>query len=146
VRLVLVEKRRDRVERLLSELRRVLDDPMPGGEYRGEALHVLVRCGACETMLPQALVDAGAVDGPTRAVLDSFGGGSTQQLLRQFAARPAGEVLVTVDPQHFVRRRLLAAVRHQNTLATLGLEPRVVAQSTDDLVADLDAIDREEQQ
>ncbi|MGH3585483.1 MAG: three-Cys-motif partner protein TcmP, partial [Pseudonocardia sp.] len=103
-RFVLVEKRADRVARLLEELRRELDHPMPNGEYRDATLHVLVRRGACEVRLPQALTDTGAWEyGPILAVLDSFGGGSTQRLLRQFADHRGGEVLVTVDPQHFVR-------------------------------------------
>jgi three-Cys-motif partner protein len=44
-RFVLVEKRADRVVRLLEELRRELNDPMPEGEYRDATLHVLVRRG-----------------------------------------------------------------------------------------------------
>jgi len=102
-RLVLVEKRADRAARLVDELRRHLDHPMPQGEYRDDTLHVLVRQGTCETTLPQALTDAAAWDAPILAVLDSFGGGSTQHLLSQFAGKKACEVLVTVEPQHFVR-------------------------------------------
>jgi three-Cys-motif partner protein len=102
-RFVLVEKRSDRVARLLEELRRELNHPMPNGQYHDATLHMIVRQGECETTLPQALTDAGAWEAPILAVLDSFGGGSTQQLLRQFANQRGGEVLVTVEPQHFVR-------------------------------------------
>lgn len=102
-RLVLVEKRPDRVARLLDEFRRELNHPMPDGEYEDATLRILVRKGPCNTALPPALNHIGAWDGPVLAVLDSFGGGNTQDLLRHFAGRAAGEVIVTVDPQHFVR-------------------------------------------
>ena len=103
-RFVLVEKRTDRAARLLDELRCELGDPMPAGEYRDALLHVVVRQGACESTLPQALKEVGAWDAPILAVLDSFGGGSTQRLLRQFADRKGCEVIVTVEPQHFARQ------------------------------------------
>ncbi len=103
VRFVLVEKRRDRVEQLLTEFRRELAHPMPGGEYRDAALHILVRQGTCEDTLPGLLAHVDAKKAPVLGVLDSFGGGSTQQLIRRFARQKGGEVVITVEPQHFVR-------------------------------------------
>lgn len=102
-RFVLVEKRRDRVEQLLTEFRRELAHPMPDGEYRDAALHVLVRQGTCEDTLPGQLAQVNAKTAPVLGVLDSFGGGSTQQLIRRFARQRGGEVVITVEPQHFVR-------------------------------------------
>lgn len=103
VRMVFVEKRRDRVEELIRQLSHKLGHPMTNGEYRDRNLHVLVRQGPCETTLPTALNEVSAGGAPILAVLDSYGGGSTQALLRRFASRNACEVLVTVEPQHFVR-------------------------------------------
>jgi len=103
VRFVLVEKRRDRVEQLLTEFRRELDHPMPDGEYRDPTLHVLVCQGTCEDTLPGLLRRVGAAQAPVLGMLDSFGGGSTQALIERFARQKAGEVVITVEPQHFVR-------------------------------------------
>lgn len=102
-RFVLVEKRGDRVEQLLAEFRRELDDPMPDGEYRDPTLHVIVKRGTCEDTLPSLLSGIGARVAPVLGVLDSFGGGSTQQLVSRFARQKGGEVVITVEPQHFVR-------------------------------------------
>lgn len=102
-RFVLVEKRRDRFERLVVEFERELGRPLPGGEYRDPSLHIVVRHGECESALPQALTDVGAWDAPILVVLDSFGGGCTRTLLEAFAPRRGCEVLTTVEPQHFVR-------------------------------------------
>jgi hypothetical protein len=73
---VLIEKRADRVARLLEELRRELGHAMPDGEYRDATLHVVVKQGACESALPRALDEVGAWKAPILAVLDSFGGGN----------------------------------------------------------------------
>jgi three-Cys-motif partner protein len=105
VRFVLVERRRDRVECLISRFEAELGAELPGGFYcdRDRHLTVLIRQGDCERDLPQALADVGAWNTPMLAVLDSFGGGCTQDLLRQFARNKAGEVLTTTEPQLFVR-------------------------------------------
>lgn len=102
-RFVLVEKRRDRVEELITRFRNELGDPMPDGEYRDPTLHVLIRQGTCEQTLPQLLGAVGAARAPVLGVLDSFGGGSTSDLIAKFARQRSGEVLTTVEPQHFVR-------------------------------------------
>lgn len=101
--MLLVETRRDRVNRLIDEFERELDAPMPDGEYRDDSLHVVVRRGECETALPQLLTEIGAWNDPILAVLDSFGGGTTQHLIGRFDKETGHEVLLTVDPQHFVR-------------------------------------------
>lgn len=103
MRFVFVEKRSDRARELLDQLRSELADPMPDGYYRDAGVEVSVTPGACEKTLPDALTRAHAWRAPVLAVLDSFGGGSTQALLHRFAAHQGGEVLVTVEPQHFVR-------------------------------------------
>ncbi|MGH3615257.1 MAG: three-Cys-motif partner protein TcmP [Pseudonocardia sp.] len=103
LRMLLVEKRRDRVEKLVEQFRGELNDPMPTGEYRDACLHVIVRQGECETTLPELMDDTRAWNDPVLGVLDSFGGGSTQRLLRRFDKATGHEVLLTVDPQHFVR-------------------------------------------
>lgn len=102
-RFVFVEKRPDRVRELLAQLREELADPITDGEYRDASLHVLVKQGTCEQTLPALLHQVGAKGAPLLGVLDSFGGGSTSDLVARFARQKAGEVLVTVEPQHFVR-------------------------------------------
>jgi len=103
VRFVLIERRRDRMESLIAQFERELDSALPDGWYHDGKLTVLIRRGDCEQDLPQALADAGAWNTPILAVLDSFGGGCTRSLLERFATQRAGEVLTTVEPQHFVR-------------------------------------------
>ena len=103
MRFVLVEKRRDRVESLIAQVERELGHPLPGGEYRDDTLHVLIRKGNCETTLPELLRHVGAKDAPVLGILDSFGGGSTQDLIARFNRQKASEVVITVEPQHFVR-------------------------------------------
>lgn len=102
-RFVLVEKRADRVAELLARFRDELGDPMRGGEYRDPSLHVIVQQGTCEQTLPELLRRVGVGRFPLLGVLDSFGGGSTSDLIGKFARQKAGEVLTTVEPQHFVR-------------------------------------------
>lgn len=103
VRFVLIERRRDRVDSLIAQFEHELNTALPGGWYRDRQLTVLIRRGDCERDLPQALAAAGAWGAPILAVLDSFGGGCTRNLLQRFATNRATEVLTTVEPQHFVR-------------------------------------------
>lgn len=102
-RFVLVEKRADRARELVARFRDELGDPMRDGQYRDSSLHVLIRQGTCEQTLPELLHRVGAARAPLLGVLDSFGGGSTSDLIGRFARQKAGEVLTTVEPQHFVR-------------------------------------------
>lgn len=105
VRFVFIDKRADRVAHLINRVEAELDVRLSHGRYidRDRTLTILIGQGDCERDLPHALTDVGAWNAPILAVLDSFGGGCTQDLLRRFARNKAGEVLTTTDPQHFVR-------------------------------------------
>ncbi|MGH4017872.1 MAG: three-Cys-motif partner protein TcmP [Pseudonocardiaceae bacterium] len=103
VRFVLIDKRRDRVDSLRRQFEAALGAALPGGWYHDQQLTVLIRRGDCEQDLPEALAEVGAWNSPILAVLDSFGGGCSRELLTLLAQNRAGEVLTTVEPQHFVR-------------------------------------------
>ena len=64
---------------------------------------VQVQQGRCEPTLEQLLDQTGAWGHPMLVVLDTFGGAVSARLLRRIAKNPAGETIVTIQPQHFAR-------------------------------------------
>lgn len=102
VRLLFMEKRRDRCEYLQGELERRFGSlgelPVWAQPYHGEA-------GADAEGLLQ---DAGAWGHPILAIFDSWGNVNVPlQLIRRLARNPASEVIVTFGPNWFNRREKL---------------------------------------
>jgi len=64
---------------------------------------VRVELGSCEPTLENLLDASGAWGHPMLVVLDTFGGAVPARLLQRVAANVASEVLVTIQPQYFLR-------------------------------------------
>jgi three-Cys-motif partner protein len=66
-------------------------------------IDVAVATERCEPHLRTMLTEHGAWGHPVLAVLDTFGGSVSVDLLRTIAANPGSEVIITVQPQYFTR-------------------------------------------
>ncbi len=71
--------------------------------YREHAIDVRVVHGECEPALERLLDETGAWGHPMLVVLDTFGGAVSARLVARVAGNPAGEVIVTFQPQYFAR-------------------------------------------
>jgi hypothetical protein len=60
--------------------------------------------GTCAELMERNLTELGAWGQPILAVLDSFGNAPVpHQLIKHLATNPSSEVIVTLQPQHFIR-------------------------------------------
>lgn len=81
--------------------------------WRHEArVHVEVREGRCEPTLEQLLTDHAAWGHPILAVLDTWGGAVSAQLIQRFAGNKSSEVIVTIQPQYFARFAEVKDIEH----------------------------------
>lgn len=88
------------VDRLEKELKRVF----PRRPRSWDQMPVWIRKGKCEDLLEQELDKIQAWDSPILAVLDSWGNAPVPySFLQRIAANKGSEVIVTFQPQHFVR-------------------------------------------
>ena len=91
----------ERCTRLLTERLKVEFPRRPRSE---ECMPVSILDGACADMLEGTLDSLGAWGHPIFANLDSWGNAPVPyRLLQRVAANIASEVIVTLQPQHFVR-------------------------------------------
>jgi three-Cys-motif partner protein len=102
VRIIYMEKRRDRFDHLQSELERkfgsLLELPVLTEAVQGEA----------GTDSERLLDEAGAWGSPILAIFDSWGNVNVpMRLMKRIAANPSSEVIVTFGPNWFSRRESL---------------------------------------
>lgn len=103
VRMLFVEQRGDRCDRLREELTK-RSHPVPLDSLPAAAgITVDVRQGSYDPTLLTLLKEHHCWDKPILAVLDSWGGGVKIDLVRRIAANPSSEVLITLQPQFFSR-------------------------------------------
>ncbi|MFS0701279.1 three-Cys-motif partner protein TcmP [Cellulomonas sp. 179-A 4D5 NHS] len=103
VRMLFVEQRSDRCDRLREELAKrshpLALDALP--EKAG--ITVEIRQGSYDPTLVALLDEHRCWGKPILAVLDSWGGGVNIDLVQRIAKNPSSEVLITLQPQFFSR-------------------------------------------
>lgn len=103
-RMLFVDADQRCTSRLTSEISARGTNGVPLTVLRDQhGVDVQVKLGPCEPTLEQLLDQTGAWGHPMLVVLDTFGGAVSARLLRRIAENPAGETIVTIQPQHFAR-------------------------------------------
>ncbi|MQA17324.1 MAG: three-Cys-motif partner protein TcmP, partial [Pseudonocardiaceae bacterium] len=99
---VFIEARKDRVDHLNGLLRRELNT-LDDGSLADRGVRLSVVKGKCEEDLPGALNVQRSWGRPLLVVLDTWGAGVSYRLLKKIGSMRSSEVIVTFEPQHFVR-------------------------------------------
>lgn len=106
----------DADKRCVDMLKRRLVDAVPPRwspeRWKDVNVHVEVRQGRCEPSLEQMLADHMAWGHPILAVLDTWGGAVSADLITRLAANVASEVIVTIQPQYFARFAEVTDIEH----------------------------------
>jgi len=77
--------------------------PVKMDELAKYGVIVDVKTGPCDPTLVELLDKHNAWGRPMLVVLDTWGGSVPLELVRRLAANPSSEVLITIEPQYFVR-------------------------------------------
>lgn len=120
----------DRDQRCIDILPRQLADavrPVPLHELDKHGVRVVVEKGECEPKLEAVLTREKAWDRPILAVLDTWGGAVSFDLVKRIAANPSSEVIITMQPQYFSRFAAVDDITHGDRVFG-GSQWREVAQ------------------
>lgn len=85
--------------------------PVAYDQLGQHGVHVWVEKGECEPTLEHVLTRAKAWNRPILAVLDTWGGGVSAELVGKFAY-PGSEVIITIQPQYFSRFADVKDIKH----------------------------------
>lgn len=102
IRFVFVDQDQRCIDRLPSELAKAAL-PVRLDELAQHGIHVAIEKGDCEPLLTKVLAKEGAWNRPILAVLDTWGGAVSHELVRRIAGNPGSEVIITMQPQYFAR-------------------------------------------
>jgi three-Cys-motif partner protein len=78
-------------------------EPVRMDELAKHGVIVDIETGPCDPTLVELLDKHNAWGRPMLVVLDTWGGSVPLELVRRVAANPSSEVLITIEPQYFVR-------------------------------------------
>jgi three-Cys-motif partner protein len=95
--------------------RRLVDAVRPDWtleRWKDVGVHVEVRQGRCEPTLEQVLTEHGAWGHPILAVLDTWGGAVSAQVVKRFADNVSSEIIITIQPQYFARFAEVEDIEH----------------------------------
>ena len=115
LRFLFVEKDRNRAERLREELAKAVR-PVQLNELGRYGIDMVVESGDYDPTLTDLLSAHNAWGRPMLVVLDTFGGSVKLDLVRRIAANPSSEVIITFQPQHFIRFAKADRVQHGDTV------------------------------
>ncbi|MCV7079580.1 three-Cys-motif partner protein TcmP [Mycobacterium szulgai] len=86
--------------------------PVPLDELAQHGVHVSIEKGECEPRLAEVLTRENAWKRPILAVLDTWGGAVSFDLVRRIADNPGSEVIITMKPQYFSRFANASDITH----------------------------------
>ncbi|MDP9863906.1 MULTISPECIES: three-Cys-motif partner protein TcmP [Streptosporangium] len=125
VNLILIEERRDRMERLCLEMAQTLS--RRGGQPGG--MHIEYHNAGYESVLFPAMTRLNVTQGPIFAFLDSFGGPDIPlDVARRIAAVPSSEVLLTFGTRFLIQFGKVSLHQESGDLAFGGQSWREVHQ------------------
>ncbi len=112
-RLLFVDADKRCVDMLNRRLVEAVNPDWTLARWREEArVHVEVREGRCEPTLEKLITEHDAWGHPILAVLDTWGGAVSAQLIQRFASNNSSEVIVTIQPQYFARFAQVEDIDH----------------------------------
>ena len=103
--------------------------PVPLDELAQHGVYVSIDKGDCEPQLTVALTRENAWNRPILAVLDTWGGAVSFDLVRRIADNPGSEVIITMKPQYFSRFAEVSDITHGDKVFG-GVDWREVAQQS----------------
>lgn len=111
IRFVFVDHDQRCVDMLSGELAKAAK-PVPLDRLGHYGIHLRVEKGECESDLGRLLARENAWERPILAVLDTWGGAVSYDLVRSIADNPSSEVIITMQPQYFSRFAKADEVTH----------------------------------
>lgn len=115
LRFLFVEKESSRVERLRAELA-LASHPVPLADLPRHGIDLEAVQGECDPTLIRLLTSHRAWGRPMLVVLDSWGGAVNLDIVRRIAHNPSSEVIITFQPQYFVRFAEDESIVHGDTV------------------------------
>ena len=107
LRFLFVERDKRRVERLRERLA-VAARPVALQDLSRYGIDLAVEAGNCDPTLIETLSKHNAWGRPMLVVLDTYGTGVNLDIVRRIAGNPSSEVIITFEPQYFVRHTEVA--------------------------------------
>ena len=102
IRFVFVDRDQRCIDILEPELAKATR-PVALADLPDHGIHLVVERGDCEPDLPRLLTQESAWNRPILAVLDTWGGSVSFELVKRIADNPSSEVIITMQPQYFSR-------------------------------------------
>ncbi|NDL57040.1 three-Cys-motif partner protein TcmP [Phytoactinopolyspora mesophila] len=115
LRFLFVESQKSRSERLSEELEKAAR-PVPLRQLDRYGIDLAIATGDYDPTLTELLTEHNAWGRPMLVVLDTFGGSVKLDLVRRIAQNPSSEVIITFEPQHFIRWAKVDRIRHGDTV------------------------------
>jgi three-Cys-motif partner protein len=130
IRFVFIDRDQRCIDMLPGELSKAAQ-PVPLDELAEHGVYLVIEKGECEPQLERVLGREKAWDRPILAVLDTWGGAVSFDLVQRIAANPGSEVIITMQPQYFARFAAVTDITHGDKVFG-GTEWRAVAQQPPD--------------
>jgi three-Cys-motif partner protein len=111
MRFVFIDHDQRCVDMLPGELAKAVH-PVPLADLGTHGVHVAIEKGKCEPDLERLLTSQKAWHRPVLAVLDTWGGAVSFDLVKRIADNPGSEVIITMQPQYFARFAVADGVTH----------------------------------
>lgn len=111
IRFVFVDRDQRCIELLRSELAKATH-PVALADLPAHGVHLVVERGDCEPDLLRLLSQEKAWNRPILAVLDTWGGSVSFDLVKRIADNPGSEVIITMQPQYFSRFASVDEIDH----------------------------------
>lgn len=111
IRFVFIDRDQRCTDLLPKELAKATE-PVPLGGLSAYGVHVSVEKGDCEPDLQRVLTREQAWGRPILAVLDTWGGAISFDLVQRVAENPGSEVIITMQPQYFARFASVNSIEH----------------------------------
>ncbi|MFW0797808.1 three-Cys-motif partner protein TcmP [Gordonia sp. CPCC 205515] len=111
IRFVFIDHDQRCIDMLPNELKKATE-PVPLEDLSAHGVHVSVEKGECEPDLQRVLTREQAWGRPILAVLDTWGGAISFDLVRRLADNPGSEVIITMQPQYFARFASVDSIEH----------------------------------
>ncbi|CCH79827.1 hypothetical protein BN12_60033 [Nostocoides japonicum T1-X7] len=111
LRFVFIDHDQRCIDMLPGELGKAAS-PVTLGDLAAHGIYLTIEKGKCEPDLERVLTAQNAWQRPILAVLDTWGGAVSFDLVKRIADNPGSEVIITMQPQYFARFAIADEVTH----------------------------------
>lgn len=115
LRFLFVEGKRERADELRVQLAKAAR-PVPLDQLAKYGIDLAIKAGDYDPGLDELLTEHNAWGRPMLVVLDTFGGSVKLDLVRRIARNPSSEVVITFEPQYFIRWASSDRIAHGDTV------------------------------